>query len=87
MTGAGINNGDLAIIRKTDRVENGEIAAVLIEQEATLKRVFLSSHVLMLKSENTAFEDLKYDLRNHENVRVLGRYQGIIRTMNNRCHS
>jgi repressor LexA len=87
MTGAGINNGDLAIIRKTERVENGEIAAVLVEQEATLKRVFLSSHVLMLKSENPAFEDLKYDLRNHENVRVLGRYQGIIRTTNNRCHS
>jgi repressor LexA len=87
MTGAGINNGDLAVIRKTEHVENGEIAAVLVEHEATLKRVYLSSHSLVLKSENPAFRDLSYDLRNHDIVRVLGRYQGIIRTTDNRCYS
>ena len=87
MTGIGINSGDLAVIKKIEHVENGEIAAVLVEQEATLKRVFLSSHMLVLKSENPAFEDLRYDLRKHDSVRILGRYQGIIRTMNNWCHS
>ena len=87
MTGIGINSGDLAVIKKIEHVENGEIAAVLVEQEATLKRVFLSSHMLVLKSENPAFGDLKYDLRKHDGVRIIGRYQGIIRTMNNRCHS
>ena len=60
MMGAGIRNGDIAIIQRRDRVENGEIAAVLVEQEATLKRVYLTSEWLILKSENTAFKDLKY---------------------------
>jgi repressor LexA len=87
MTGAGINNGDIAIIKKADRVENGEIAAVLVEQEATLKRVFFSSSAMVLKSENPAFEDLTYEIDNGDSVRILGRYQGIIRTADNRCSS
>ncbi len=87
MTGAGIRNGDIAVIQRRDYVENGEIAAVLIEQEATLKRVYLSSESLVLKSENPAFKDLKYAAGNNELVRILGRYEGIVRTRNNRCCS
>jgi len=84
MTGAGIRNGDIAIIQRQDCVENGEIAAVLIAQEATLKRVYLSSESLVLKSENPAFEDLKYAADKNDFVCILGRYQGIVRTGNNR---
>lgn len=84
MTGAGIRNGDIAVIKKTESVANGEIAAVLIEQEATLKRVYLSSKSLVLKSENPFFKDLTYDIAKNDFVRILGRYQGIIRTMGNR---
>lgn len=87
MTGAGIRNGDFAVIQRRDYVENGEIAAVLIEQEATLKRVYLSSESLVLKSENPDFEELKYAIGKSDFVRILGRYQGIVRTMNNRCCS
>lgn len=87
MMGAGIRNGDIAIIQRRDRVENGEIAAVLVEQEATLKRVYLTSEWLILKSENTAFKDLKYPEDMKGLVRILGRYQGIVRTGNNRCCS
>lgn len=87
MTGAGIKNGDIAVIQKRDCVENGEIAAVLIDQEATLKRVYLSSESLVLKSENPAFEDLKYAAGNNDLVRILGRYEGIVRTRNNRWRS
>ncbi|MCX5828429.1 MAG: transcriptional repressor LexA [Deltaproteobacteria bacterium] len=86
MTGAGIRNGDIAVIQRKDRVDNGEIAAVLVDQqEATLKRVYLSSDSLVLKSENPAFEDLQYDMGKNDLVRILGRYRGIVRTMNNRC--
>ncbi len=87
MTGAGIKNGDIAVIKKQDCVENGEIAAVLIEQEVTLKRVYLSSESLVLKSENPAFEDLKFAAGKSDIIRILGRYRGIIRTMNNRYYS
>jgi len=84
MTGTGIRNGDIAVIQKQDCVENGEIAAVLIEQEVTLKRVYLSSESLVLKSENPAFEDLKYAADKSDLIRILGRYRGIVRTRNNR---
>ncbi len=87
MAGAGIRNGDIAIIQRRDCVENGEIAAVLIEQEATLKRVFLSSELLVLKSENPAFEDLKYGVGMSDFISILGRYRGIVRTTNNGCRS
>lgn len=87
MAGAGIRNGDIAVIQRKACVENGEIAAVLIEQEATLKRVYLSSESLVLKSENPAFGDLKYAVGESDLVNILGRYQGIVRTMNNRCCS
>ena len=85
MTGAGINTGDIAIIKKAERVENGEIAAVLVDQEATLKRVFFSLSALVLKSENPAFAELTYSMDRGDSVRILGRYQGIVRTTDNRC--
>jgi repressor LexA len=87
MIGAGIRNGDIAVIKKQDGIENGEIAAVLIDQEVTLKRVFLSADSLVLKSENPDFEDLKYSKKDSDFIRILGRYQGIVRTRNNRCRT
>ncbi|PKN70395.1 MAG: repressor LexA [Deltaproteobacteria bacterium HGW-Deltaproteobacteria-12] len=87
MTGAGIKNGDIAIIQRRDCVDNGEIAAVLVEQEATLKRVYLSSKSIVLKSENHDFKDIKYDKGKIDHVYILGLYRGIVRTLNNRCDS
>jgi len=84
MVGEGIKNSDIAIIRRQDIVENGEIAAVLIDQEATLKRVFLSSDLLILKSENASFKNLEYPMRENNPIRILGRYVGIVRMGNNR---
>lgn len=84
MKEAGIRNGDIAIIQRRDSVENGAIAAVLIEQEATLKRVFFSSDSIVLKAENPAFKDLRYAKDKRDRIRILGRYRGIVRTDNNR---
>lgn len=87
MKGAGIRNGDIAIIQRRNSVENGEIAAVLIEQEATLKRVYLAPDLLVLKAENPVFKDLKFAKGKSDLIRILGRYQGIVRTVNNRYNS
>ena len=84
MTGIGIKNGDIAVIKRTDCVENGDIAAVLVEHEATLKRIYLSSKALVLKSENPAFADQIYDMNQNNLIRILGSYKGIIRTTDNR---
>lgn len=80
MNGAGINDGDIAIVKRQSKVENGEIAAVLINQEATLKRVYISSNLLLLKAENPAFKDLEYSTGGNDFIRILGLYRGIIRT-------
>ena len=87
MTGAGIRNGDIAVIKRQRIVDNGEIAAVLIEQEATLKRVYLSSETLLLKADNPAFDDLQYSKDQSASILILGRFVGLVRTGNNRCHS
>lgn len=87
MTEAGIRNGDIAVVRKQPHVENGEIAAVLIEQEATLKRVYVTDDFLVLKAENPTFKTLKYAKELLGSICILGRYQGIVRTENNRGYS
>ena len=58
MINVGINNGDHVIIRKQDTCENGEIAAVLIENEATLKRFYKEKDHFRLKPENATMQDI-----------------------------
>lgn len=55
MIGARIHDGDLLLIRVQPEVENGEIAAVLIGEEAVLKRVYRDGNQLILQSENSAY--------------------------------
>lgn len=52
MIGARIQEGDLLLIRKQPSVENGEIAAVLVEEDTLLKRVYKHNGQLVLQSEN-----------------------------------
>lgn len=70
MTGARIYDGDIVYIRQQPEVENGQIAAVLIDGEATLKRVYVFADHLILRPENPAYKELVFDNRN--DVRILG---------------
>lgn len=82
MLGAHIADGDVAIIRPQSKVENGEIAAVLVEDvltEATLKIVQLSNTALTLKSANPKYRSMVFRWRGRERVRILGKFVGIIR--------
>lgn len=58
MTGARIYDGDLLLIRRQEEIENGEIAAVLIGEDAYLKRVFKNGDQLVLQSENSAYQPI-----------------------------
>jgi repressor LexA len=87
MNRAGIYNGDIAIIKRQANIENGEIAAVLIEQEATLKRVYFSPNSLVLRAENPAFKDLNYSIDKSDSILIMGRYIGIIRIGTHRGRS
>ena len=77
MVGARILDGDIVFIRKQDMVENGEIAAVVVnnDSEATLKRLYYypDKGVLILKPENPAYEDLIFSGNELNQVHVLGK--------------
>ena len=73
MINARIFDGDIVYIREQPTVENGEIAAVLIDNEATLKRVYAYSNRLELRTDNTLFPVLNYEGEELQQVRVLGK--------------
>lgn len=70
----GIRDGDLVFIRSQPQVENGQIAAVAVEDGATLKRVFWypEKKLLILKADNPTFGELIYQDEEFKQVRVLG---------------
>ena len=75
MIGARILDGDIVFIQKADIVNNGEIAAVIIEDEATLKRVYYypESQKLVLNAENPKYEPLVYVDSELEQIHILGK--------------
>ncbi len=77
MINARISDGDIVFIRKQDIVENGEIAAVVVnnENEATLKRLFYyrEKGLLILKAENPTYEDLIFTGEEINEIHVLGK--------------
>ncbi len=74
MSGAGIHNGDFVIVRRQETVENGEIAALLLGEEATVKRLFLEKDCFRLQPENDQFETILA-----REVEVLGKVTGLFR--------
>ena len=75
MSGAGIEDGDMAIIEKQNTVRNGEIVVAIVEEAVTLKRFFKESHRIKLQAENPAHKSKYY-----QDVKVLGRLSHIIRS-------
>ncbi|MDR1970615.1 MAG: transcriptional repressor LexA [Treponema sp.] len=75
MSGAGILDGDTAVIEKTSVVRDGEIAVTWVNNAATLKRVFKESNRVKLQAENPAFPPIY-----SQNVRIEGRLVQVIRS-------
>ena len=73
MIGARIRNGDIVFIRRQDDVDDGQIAAVIIDDEATLKRVYHIKNGLQLLSENPNFPPMIFTLDEYASIRILGR--------------
>lgn len=77
MINARILDGDIVFIRKQDVVDNGEIAAVVVnnESEATLKRFFYYAEkgMVILKAENPAYEDMIFTNEELNNFHILGK--------------
>lgn len=81
MINAKIENGDTVYIRKQNVVENGEIAAVLIGEDVTLKKVFLSKDLLKLVPANDDYEPFIYSAEEAENIRIIGKAVAILKNI------
>ncbi len=73
MIGAHIFDNDIVYIQKQDTVENSEIAAVLINDEATLKRFYRYGNTVVLRAENPAFKEIEYSNEDINKLRILGK--------------
>ena len=75
MIGARIYDGDIVFIRSQSTVDNGEIAAVIIGDEATLKRVYYypAEEKLILSPENPRYAPLVYIGAELEDIKILGK--------------
>ncbi len=78
MIDAGINDGDIVVIREQSTADNGEIVVALVEgQEATLKRYRKTNGMIALEAANQAYETR---LLRDDQVQVQGRLVGLIRS-------
>lgn len=75
MINARIYDGDIVFVRKQDIVNNGEIAVVMIDDEATLKRFYYykEQNLVILKPENPKYEDIVLSGDKLNEVKVLGK--------------
>jgi len=78
MINARINDGDVVFIRKQSAVDNGDIAAVIIDDETTLKRVYYypDQQKLVLQAENPKYEPFVYVGLELESIEILGKAVG-----------
>lgn len=74
-----IHDGDLVAIRSQPEVENGEVAAVRIGEEATLKHVYLHENFIELRPENPAFESIILSKEDMNTVVIEGKAVGLCR--------
>ena len=78
--GEGAGKGGMINVEVT--VENGEIAAVLIDEEATLKRVYISGNTLTLVACNSKYQPLVYTGEQLNQIHILGKAVGFTSTIN-----
>lgn len=81
MINARIFDGDVVYIREQPDVEDGEIAAVLIGEEATLKRVYKYPSKVVLRPENPLYDDMIYSKEEMNEVRILGKAVAFLSTV------
>lgn len=77
MTGARINDGDIVYIRQQPMVENGQIAAVLVDGcEKLLKRVYINDDSIILQAENPAYPPRVFSKEDMNRVSIIGKAVG-----------
>lgn len=78
MIGARINEGDLLLIKQQEEVENGEIAAVAIDDECVLKRAYKKKDKFTLVSENPNYAPIEFNPKSDVNIKIIGKLEKAI---------
>jgi repressor LexA len=78
MIGAHILPGDLALVRRQSTAENGEIVVAMVNDEATVKRVFFRKDAVILQPENPAMAAIQVR-RGEKSFQIVGKVIGILR--------
>ncbi|MCB0825898.1 MAG: transcriptional repressor LexA [Fimbriimonadaceae bacterium] len=76
MSGEGINPRDLVVIKPQQNANHGDLVAVMVEDEATVKRIHFGSNSITLMPSNPAYDPMVVD---PQYTRVLGKVVGLIR--------
>jgi len=80
MVNARINDGDLVLIRKQTDVDNGEIAAVVMDDQIYLKRVYKQDGKIILQSENPHYAPIIKDTKKSDCF-IIGKLKKVIINM------
>ncbi len=80
MIKAGIMDGDMVVVQKQPFIENGEIGVSIIDDEATVKRIFFSGDKVILKPENDNMKEIVVSA-GQNNFLIAGKVIGVIRRM------
>lgn len=82
MIDEGIMDGDLVTIKPETNIDNGQIAVVLLDDEATVKRVYIQKNRITLKPANKAAGyQTKYVKRADKDIRIIGKVTGCLRVI------
>lgn len=82
MIDEGIMDGDYVVVRPDQEIENGQIGVVLVDDEATVKRICIRRDRIALAPANkSAGYKTKYIRRGQKNVRIIGKVTGCFRML------
>ena len=82
MVDEGILDGDYVVVQPRQKIENGQIGVVLVDDEATIKRIYIRRDRIALEPANKAAGyKTRYVRRGEKNVRVIGKVTGCFRML------
>jgi len=82
MVDEGIMNGDYVMVKPTPTIENGQIGVVLLDDEATVKRIYVQKDKIALKPANQAASyKTKYVKRGDKTIRIIGKVTGCFKLL------
>ncbi len=82
MVDEGIMDGDYVVVQPRQKIENGQIGVVLVDDEATVKRIYIQRGRIALEPANKAAGyKTKYIKRGSESVRIIGKVTGCFRIL------